>query len=101
EKNSFRFACIGQSEFHCRLYGYAVSAAAFAVQQRGHRAQSGSGLFFGEWLVEYEMRATAQDVSRRRAVRDQRYSDGRLSRIQPAGLFEDFGSGLRVFEINN
>ena len=47
------------------------------------------------------MRAAAKNVAYFGAFRNQGHGDGWISRIQAAGLFEQLGRELRIFEIND
>ena len=101
KQNAFHLASIGQGKFDRSLHGNAVGAAPFAIQQSSDRTQAGFSLFFGERLIQHEMRPAAQNVARFGAFRNQCHGDGRASRIQPAAFFEDFRGSLSVFEIDN
>src|SRR5580692_9267907 len=99
KKDSFRFASIGQVEFHGNLHGHAIGAAPFAIQQSTDRAQAGPGAFLGEWLIEHEVRAAAQNIAGLDALCDQGHGYRSGSGIQPASFLEDLGGSLRALVV--
>ena len=95
------FRVSGKTEFNRRLHGNAVSATPFATQQCRNSTQASFGFFFGERLIQDEMRSAAQNVACSGAFGNQCHGDGCASGVQPAALFKNFSGGLRVFEIDN
>src|ERR1700733_3579444 len=63
KKDSFRFASIGQVEFHGNLHGHARGAAPCGIKKRPPPAQAAPGSFPGEWLIEHEGRAATQNIA--------------------------------------
>src|SRR5580693_5896296 len=101
KQNALGFASVRQRDFHRSLHGNAVSAPAFAIQQRGYGAQAGFGFVIGKWLVQHEVRAVAENRARLCGLRNQGHADGRVARIQPAGLVQHLTSSVGVVEVNH